>query len=268
MHRIALIKKVICNDRINEYESIIALAKENNYEIISLRRYAQSEYDPSKNVLVLRHDIDSINKGTEMMFEIEKKYGVFSSFYFRNSTFTPVLMKEIEKYGSESSLHFETIADYLKANPDIQTKEMLYKTDFQDRCLKLLKFDIEKFRILLDIPCLTIASHGDSINRLFDIPSNVLTENSEAYKYLGIQLEAYDSVFLEKACYISDCPIDLNYGYRYKTTPVTAIKNKEKLIVFLTHPEHWYLQYFDIIYKTLKILIKGSTERIDTFRRI
>ena len=75
-----------------------------------------NNYNKSKKLFILRHDVDHFSDGTRMMFEIEKNYKVKSSFYFRNSTFNPSLMKEIEAYGSEASLHFEPIADIVKAN--------------------------------------------------------------------------------------------------------------------------------------------------------
>lgn len=131
MNRIKLFIKYLQNNRISEYEKIIKIAKKNSYEIISLRDHVEEKYDKTKKLLILRHDIDHFSDGTGMMFEVEKKYAVTSSFYFRNSTFEPKLMKEIESYGSESSLHFEPIADFVKANPQIKSKEDLFKTDFQ-----------------------------------------------------------------------------------------------------------------------------------------
>ena len=144
MSRVKLFIKYLQNSRMAEYEKIIKTAKENNYEVISLRDYIENRYDKSKNLFLLRHDIDHFSDGTEMMFEIEKKYQVSSSFYFRNSTFEPKLMKEIEAYGSESSLHFEPVADFIKANPFIQNREELFKSDFEEKCLGILKANLIK----------------------------------------------------------------------------------------------------------------------------
>ena len=133
---------------------------------------------------MLRHDVDHFSDGTRMMYEIEKKYNVKSSFYFRNCTFEPELMQEIEKYGSEASLHFEPIADYVKANPSIKNKEDLFSSDFESKCLKILKSNIIRFRELLDIPCVTIASHGEYENSLVETANNYLTEDTDTYKLL------------------------------------------------------------------------------------
>ena len=269
MNRINLFIKYLKNDRIKEYEEIIKLALKNNYEVISLRDYVEGKYyNKDKKLLVLRHDVDHFSNGTRMMFEIEKKYGVTSSFYFRNSTFEPKLMKEIESYGSESSLHFETIADFVKAN-DIKNKDELFKTDFKDRCLKLLKLNIEKFRLLLDIPCVTIASHGEYENLLVDTPNNYLTEDVSTYEYLGIKLEAYNKDLLNKVtCYISDVPIEENGGYRYGTTPFEAIRSGEKFIMFLSHPNHWHYSRYRQFKKLIKVIIYGQKNKKENFKRI
>ena len=212
--------------------------------------------------------MDHFSNGTRMMFEIEKKYGVTSSFYFRNSTFEPKLMKEIESYGSESSLHFEPIADFVKAN-NIKNRDDLFKRDFKDRCLKLLKSNIDRFRLLLDIPCITIASHGAYENRLVATPNNYLTEDISTYEYLGIKLEAYNKDLLDKVtCYISDAPIEENSGYKYGVTPLEAIKANEKFIMFLSHPNHWHYSLWKQFKKLVKVVIRKPVDTQVKFKRI
>ena len=268
MNRIKLFIKYFKNDRIKEYEEIIKLALENNYEVISLRDYVEEKYNKNKKLLVLRHDVDHFSNGTKIMFEIEKKHGVTSSFYFRNSTFEPKLMKEIESYGSESSLHFEPIADFVKAN-NIKNRDDLFKRDFQDRCLKLLKSNIDRFRLLLDIPCITIASHGEYENSLVATPNNYLTEDISTYEYLGIKLEAYNKDMLDKVtCYISDVPIEENGGYRYGTTLFEAIEADEEFIMFLSHPNHWHYSKWKQFKKLVKVIIYGQRDKKESFKRV
>lgn len=267
--RLKLFIRYLFNDRIKEYDEIIKQAKENNYEVVSLRDYIENRYDTSKKLFILRHDVDHLSNGTKMMFEVEKKYGVTSSFYFRNSTYEPRLMKEIETYGSEASLHFESIADFVKANPNIQNRDDLFKTDFQNRCLKVLKANLERFRLLCDIPCVTIASHGEYENTLVQTPNNYLTEDLSVYEYLGIKLEAYNKEMIEQVtCYISDVPIEINDGYKYGKTPFEAIQNNEVFIMFLSHPNHWHYSKWKQLKKLLKVLIKQPINSKESFKRI
>lgn len=198
-----------------------------------------------------------------------KKYAVKSSFYFRNSTFEPKLMKEIEGYGSEASLHFEPIADFVKAN-NIKTKEELYQyNNWEERCLHILKCNIERFRNLLSIPCVTIASHGEYENSLVSTPNNYLTEDIATYEQLGIKVEAYNKEMIEKVtCYISDVPIEINKGYKYGTTPFEAIKKEEKFIMFLSHPNHWHYNILRQFKKLVKVLIKKPINKKESFKRV
>ena len=267
--KIELFKRYLKNNRIKEYEKIIKEAINSNYEIISLRDYIEQKYDKDKKLLILRHDVDHLSDGTKMMFEVEKRYGVKSSFYFRNSTYEPKLMKDIEEYGSEASLHFEPIADFIKANPQIESKEDLYKTDFEERCLKILKANLERFRLLLDIPCITIASHGEFENILVDTPNNYLTEDIKSYKYLDIKLEAYNiDMLMRVTCYISDVPIEINNGFLYGTTPIEAIKNGEEFIMFLSHPNHWHYNPWKQFKKLVKVIFFKPINKHVTFKRI
>lgn len=221
-----------------------------------------------EKILVLRHDIDYISKATEEMFNIEKKHKVFSSFYFRNSTLEPVLIKKIESYGSEASFHFESIADYIKMNRHIKSQGDLYETDFKSRCLKILKANLDMIRLLLNVPCITIASHGAKENVMVGTANNVLTEDIVTYNYLGIKIEAYNKELIDRACYISDCSMEVNNGYRYNITPREAIENNEKFIIFLTHPSHWYYNHFQIVKKIIKVLFLKLKIGPDVFNRI
>jgi hypothetical protein len=269
MKKLELFINYLKNNRIEEYEEIIKKALEKDYEVISLRDYIENNYNQKKKLLVLRHDVDHFSDATKMMFFIEKKYSVTSSFYFRNSTFEPKLMKEIESYGSESSLHFEPIADFVKANGNIKNREELFNSDFEERCLKLLRVNLDRFRLLLNIPCVTIASHGEYENSLVQTPNNYLTEDVSTYEYLGIKLEAYNKEMIERVtCYISDIPIEINSGYKYGDRPLEAIEREEPFIMFLSHPNHWHYSHWKQFKKIIKIVIYGTINKEMSFKRV
>ena len=269
MNRLILVIKYLKNSRMHEYEKIIEAALAKDYEVISLRDYIEDNYNLSKKLFILRHDIDHFSEGTKMMFEIEKKYRVNSSFYFRNTTFEPRLMKNIEAYGSEASLHFEPIADFVKANFIKDKKELMSIKNWEERCLVILKSNIDRFRSLLDIPCITIASHGEYENTLVETPNNYLTEDIKTYDTLDIKLEAYNQEMIEKVtCYISDVPIEINGGYRYGITPLEAIVKEEKFIMFLTHPNHWYYSSWKQFKKLIKTVLQGGVYKKESFKRV
>ena len=105
--------------------------------------------------------------------------------------------------------------------------------------------------------------------KIFGISNNVLTESIESYKFYNIELEAYNKSFIKQInVYISDCPIEINEGYRYGLNPIKAIENGATPILFLTHPNHWYYTYFQQFKKLVKVILYGTTLKKDSFKRI
>ncbi|CCJ34286.1 hypothetical protein [Caloramator australicus] len=100
--------------RFKEYEDIIRLAIEKGYIVTSVIDYYRNYMNKDEKVLILRHDIDVDKKGARIFFEIEKRYNVKASYYFRLSTIDYSLMDDIVKYSSEVGYHYEELATYCK----------------------------------------------------------------------------------------------------------------------------------------------------------
>lgn len=266
--RIKLAYKYLRNGRMDDYLMILAYAKKKEYQIISLDKYVNKQFDQDKKVLILRHDIDHVSKGAEIMFQFEKNLGAYASYYFRQSTVDEKLIKEIHTYGSEASLHFETLSDYAKEK-NITTKDELYENDFKQICLTRLKNELTLFREKYSVPCETIASHGEFINRIIATPNNILTEDKSSYDFLKIKMEAYNKYLVDSFdIYISDTIMEINQGYLYGCDPITAINNNNKVILFLTHPNHWYYSSYQRVRKIVKSIVKASVHQEEKFRRI
>jgi hypothetical protein len=267
LKRINLFVKYLKNSRIVEYQDILSYAISNNYQLISLRDFAEKNYDENMKLMILRHDVDHKSKGTQLMFNVEQKLKANSSFYFRNSTIDYELANKIEDNKSEASLHFETLAYYVRKNK-IKTKTELFTNDFKKECLSNLKDNINKYR-KHGLACRTIASHGEYENRLVKTPNNYLTEDLGSYQELGILLEAYNPNLISKIdCYISDTVIEINNGYRYGVSPIEAVDECHNIILFLSHPNHWHYSFFKKIKKLVKILLLGPVFTKDSFKRI
>jgi hypothetical protein len=268
MTRFELLWRYLLNNRISEYEGILKQAILNGYQLISCRDFVNEKYDPDKKIMILRHDVDYHSKGTNCIFSIEKRLGAKSSFYFRKETFDYKLMEQIEAFGSEASFHFETVAEYIR-EAEIVSKDQLLKSDFKKIGLKMLHNDLHMLRSHHGFLCETIASHGAEENRRLNISNNILTEDESNYSYLGIKLEAYNAGFIEKIhSYISDCAIEYNRGYRYGVHPYEILKENKEIILFLTHPNHWYYSGYELFKKVIRSFLKGSFYRDDSFKRI
>ena len=117
----AILNRLYCDylmpSQLASYEDLVCAAKQAGYVQTSVRGFHDmvSKGQPlAERVFVHRHDIDSDLRTTRKLFEIEKKHGIKSSYYFRLSTLDFGLMQEIEEYGSEASYHYEELAAFAK----------------------------------------------------------------------------------------------------------------------------------------------------------
>lgn len=267
-NRFSVFKKYLKNDRIKDYENILYNAKENGYEALSIRDWlALKDKNEGSRFLILRHDIDHVSTGTKLMLDAEKKYEFSASYYFRNCTADNVLIRQIEDSGSEVSLHYETLSDYFRCNDYIKNLKDLSGFDVYEHCLKTLGLNLDIFRREFGVEAKTIAAHGAPENKKFGVPNNRIMKVKGAHSRLGILAEAYDEIILnDMVSYISDCPIEINDGYRYGETPLECIERKDEVILFLTHPNHWHYEKKALAKKLLKVAVKGSVYFNESFK--
>ena len=224
--------------RISEYEDLIIFFLQEGYEIISVLNYYQrlikNHIKESDKIIINRHDIDTSKETAKKIFEIEKKYHVFSSFYFRLKTLDINLMKEVNTYGSEVGYHFEELATYAKRH-NIKNKKKLIsdlkhiQSEFKDNFINIEKKIGFKIK--------SVASHGDFANRKINLTNHPVTDNIELRKNLGIEFEVYDKIInYSFDMYISDRLPPKKY---HPINPHEAVKRKNNIICMLTHPRKW-----------------------------
>lgn len=232
----AFINDVITNNnRLDYYDLYIKLAKQKGYIVTSYYDYLTNYKDTDKKVLILRHDIDIVNDATKYMMEIEKSNNVKATYYFRWSTFNKPLIEEIYKEGFEIGLHYETLALYCIKN----NKYTIGPSDIE-KCKVLLKEEIIKFKQETGIDIKTIASHGNPVNKKIGIPNYVILLG-EKYSDFGIIGETYDENIIRNyiKSYICDGELIKNDGFSYETNPIQSILANDRVIEFLSHPNHW-----------------------------
>ena len=236
------------NNRLDYYDLYIKLAKEKGYIVTDYYDYLMNYKNTDKKVLILRHDIDIANEGTKYMMEIEKKNNVKATYYFRWSSFDNPLIQELHKEGFEVGLHYETIAEYCRRN----NKYTINAEDI-NICRGLLKEEITKFKKMTGIDIKTISSHGNPINKEIGIPNYGLLLGQK-YSDFGIVDETYDENILRKyvKSYICDSELTKNDGFSYHTNVVDSILSGDKVIEFLSHPNHWNIDK----YKRAKFFIE------------
>ncbi|THC42563.1 hypothetical protein [Massilia sp. Mn16-1_5] len=215
------------------YEDLVRAAKQAGFVQTSVRCYhdmvSKGQALPER-VMVHRHDIDSDLRTTRKLFELEKKYGIKSSFYFRLCTLDVGLMREIEEYGSEASYHYEELATYAKKNR-IRCAEPLRARLPEIR--KDFMTNFERIEQRVGIKLRTVAGHGDFANRILKVNNTEILADEELRRRCGIEVESYDRILMEHVdIYIADRPPPQFY---HPTSPHKALRGHRR-IYLLTHP--------------------------------
>jgi hypothetical protein len=219
--------------RLTEHADLIRVAQAAGYTQTSVRDYAdalRAGHPYRGKVLIHRHDIDTDVRTARKLFEIEQKYRIRSSFYFRLSTLDFGLMRDIEAYGSEASYHYEELATFAKRNKikdaaDIRRRMPEIRAEFAHNFNWIEQRLGSKMR--------TVASHGDFANRYLKLNNTTILEDHDLRRRCGIDCETYDPILLDNTdIYISDRPPP---QYYHPSSPIDALRQHRR-IYLLTHP--------------------------------
>lgn len=247
------------SDRIAEYEQIICLAIEKGYQIVSHSEYfdlVKKDKIDNQKILIIRQDIDSDPKYAFKWLQVQKKYNIHSSMYFRLCTFHKNAMIAVKDAGSDCGYHYEEIADYAKKNK--LTNPEAVKQHFP-QIVSLFKDNLKSVENKVGFKIKHIASHGDFANRRLNLPNHILI-STEVLHECGLDFEAYQSEFTETySINISDCGYPL--FYKGGKTPLEAIQQDVPIIHFLMHPKHWRSSWYWSIYENVKRVKEGISFR-------
>lgn len=229
--------------RLPAYEHFIVAARDLGYAQTSVRDFFNSVSNGAahddRKVIVHRHDIDTDLRTARKLFELEKKYQIKSTFYFRLSTLDFRLMREIEDYGSEASYHYEELASFAKKNG------IRDAAGIQAWMPEIRATFAENFRSIerrLGCKMTTVASHGDFANRRLKLNNTELLNDQHLRDSCGIRCEAYDQLLLQSFdFYVADRP----HPKYYHPSPPDDALGKYRRICFLTHPRQFETNWIE-----------------------
>ena len=219
--------------QLGAHEEFIRAAQDAGYMQMSVRQFfnsVRSGHGPAQKVVVHRHDIDTDLRTTRKLFEIEKRYNIQSSYYFRISTLDYRLMREIEEYGSEASYHYEELATFAKKNKIKDPAEV------RSRLPEIRDNFVANFRRIeqgFGKKMTTVAGHGDFANRRLKLNNTEILIDRKLRETCGIACETYDQALMENIdIYIADRP---HPQYYFPKSPADALGQHQR-IYLLTHP--------------------------------
>jgi hypothetical protein len=220
---------------LKKYDELCSAISESDYASKTMINYL-TENSPGK-VIILRHDVDSRIESALKLAQIENKYSLNATYYFRADAVShPDIVKNVADLGHEIGYHYE-VMDTAKGN--------------QEEAIKLFEEVLKEFRSIADIR--TICMHGTP----FSPYDNLALWKHYNFKDFGITGEGYLSIDFNKIFYFCDTSRSWN-GTRYKVKDVVQtnssylekikstddlinlINNGEKSQLYIsTHPARW-----------------------------
>ena len=242
--------------RLDQHEKILLEALSAGYTFTTLRDFSRSLKTcptPPGNIILHRHDVDTDPDTTRRVFEIEKRYKVKSSYYFRLSTLDIDLMNEIEEYGSEASYHYEELATFAKKHG---IKDPSTLSERLPEIRESFSGNFQRLERQLGRKMVTVASHGDFANRRLKLSNTEILRCHTLRSQCGIECESYDEDVLEHfGVYISDRPPP---QYYHPTSPLDAIRHHSR-IYLLTHPRQYSANWKENTKSNLVRVYEGLT---------
>ena len=243
------------------YEKMLKDAIDNKYQFYTIEDFnkliVQKALDDTIKYAIIRHDIDTDPLTAFEFFKIEKKYNIKSTYYFRLSTIDKKIIAEISNFGSEVSYHYEEIASYAKA---YRLKSRSSIEEHLDRIREKFINNLVRFRTELNVDSVTVASHGDFVNKYLGIANYYLINDDTRIKG-NIELEAYDDSFMK---FVTSRIADLGVveGLWTPRGFYESIRSQEKVLYILIHPRQWYSRIFANVNEELKRVYEGLKYKI------
>jgi hypothetical protein len=222
--------------RLSTYEELLRHALGAGYTCYSILGFwrAAKLGKLAPKCLILRHDVDTDVATAAQMWRAEMQAGCLSSYYFRLSTFAPILMKEMHNAGFEASYHYEEIAAVAKSK-GLTTSAQVHAALPIVR--ELFKHNLSSLRKRTGLPMTSVASHGDFVNRRLGIANTIILEDQSLRAEMGIEIEAYDQTLMQ---YVCTRHADRSFpAFWDRGDPRHSFAMGEKIVYVLTHPRQW-----------------------------
>jgi hypothetical protein len=224
--------------RLSGYDRLLETALDHGYETHSIISFwqllATGRRIAGKKYLILRHDVDTDAVTAGRMWELERQRNAVSSFYFRLSTFSPSLMKEMHLSGFEASYHYEELATVTKKK-GLTTSDEVFRE--LPRMRQMFKCNLFSLRERTGLPMLTAASHGDFANRKLGIANTLVLADDKFRSEVNIVVEAYDRALMNA---VTSGHSDKAYPVFWTPDdPLKALREGKEVVHILTHPRQW-----------------------------
>lgn len=222
----------------NYYRKIFQEALKNDYKIITLKEFFSDEYDTKEKILVNRIDVDLKIGRLKTIYKIFNELNIKASIYLRLHS---------PDYNLLSISNIKIVQDLLSIGCEIGLHTEM--EDIKGYCgldqISTIKKEVELLENIFGIKMYGTASHGDMTHY-----NNLDFWKKHKAEDFGLIYEAYDEKLWNNCRYVSDSEWTRWKAYENgkllendRRTPIEHLKDKVKVLHFLTHPESWYERY-------------------------
>lgn len=206
--------------RMKKYEELLAELSQDKYDIRPFKDYfSGKKNDPNKITVYIRHDVDISLQRQHKMAELEKKYGIQSTYLFRlhaeryEFEQAKPIIQDLVKDGFEIGFHYESLS---------QTK------GDSESAIKLFAEELKQIREIT--PIHIVAAHGDKYKNRTIWPS-IPKEKLKVWS-------CYD---LKRDHYISDAGgYDMFKRFGHHLFQKLTKTAKGEIVQILIHPDWWF----------------------------
>ncbi len=225
--------------KLEVYETFLAEFISHGYQICSVaflwNRIQRGTLGAESKYLVLRHDIDTDPATARAMWEIEQRFGIQSSYYFRLSTLDVALMQRIEAAGGEASYHFEEAATVAKQRRFKTREHALRHLPYMRQ---LFRLNLNRLRRQTGLAMKIVAAHGDFVNRKLRLYNWEILNSPSFRRDVGVELEVYDDAFMR---HVTSRHSEVVPPRLWEPSdPRAAARRGARVIQILVHPRQWY----------------------------
>lgn len=230
--------------------------------IITLEEYFDRKKELTR-FAIIRHDVDKNPRNALLMAEMENRFGIRASYYFRTkkNVFSEKYIKKIAVMNHEIGYHYE---DYSSAKGN------------HEQAIQSFRENLEKLRTFYAVR--TICMHGSPLSKY----DNRELWKKYDYRNYGIIGEPYFDMNFDEVLYLTDTgrtwntsggnirdKVQFNYDYHYRSTLdiIRAIKKNElpDKILLNVHPQRWSNKFFpwgkELVWQNMKNVVKNVVSR-------
>lgn len=242
---------------LSRYEDLCRSIMNSRYTPVTVEQHLNgfnSDY-----IVIMRHDVDKKPENALKMAELEEKYSIRSTYYFRSvkKVFDPDIIEKVARLGHEIGFHYENLA---KANGDYE------------KAIEMFKKELKEFKKIYDVK--TICMHGSSLSKW----DNRDMWKRYDFKDFGILGEAYLSLNFSDIAYFSDSGgYWYNEKFNLKDTVnsdnqvlientediIDLIENEElRKLCILSHPDRWADSTTEWAYEFITKKLRNTGKRM------